>query len=84
MQICNVQVNLSVEVIFDALCSENFVKSLKAFISKLHFENGSQDFSGTTRPILCKFAGLMLKSIIWWARRTFLKKNFILLLFTKN
>ena len=50
---------LSIGVFSDALRSENFVKTLHAFISKLHFENGSQDFSGTTWPNLFKFTGLM-------------------------
>ena len=42
----------------DALSSKNFVKTLNAFISKLHFKNGSQDFSVTTWPILFKFTGV--------------------------
>ena len=41
-----------IRVFSDALRSENFVKTLNAFISKLHFENGSQDFLGTTWLIL--------------------------------
>ena len=44
-----------------ALRSKNFVKTLNAFISKLNFENGSQDLSGTTQPILFKFTELMKK-----------------------
>ena len=54
-QNCSVQVNLSIGVFSDAIRSENFVKTSNVFISKLHFENGSQDFSSTTRPILFKF-----------------------------
>ena len=32
----------------NALRSEKFEKTFNAFIPKLHFENGSQDFLGTT------------------------------------
>ena len=46
-QNCSVQVNFSISVFCDTPRSENFV-TLNAFIRKLHFENGSQDFSGTT------------------------------------
>ena len=45
-QNCSVQVNLFI--------AENFVKTLNAFISKLHFENGNQD-----SRVLFKFTGLM-------------------------
>ena len=55
----SLQVNLSIGVFSDALRSENFVKTSNAFISKLHFENGNQDFSDTTWPIWFKFTGLM-------------------------
>ena len=58
-QNCSVQVNLFMGVFSDALHSENFVKTLDVFILKLHFENGSQDFSGTTWPVLLKFTGLI-------------------------
>ena len=43
----------------DALRSENFVKTLNAFISKLHFENASQDISSATWPILFKCTKFM-------------------------
>ena len=46
-------------VFSDALRRENFVKTLNEFISKLHFENGNQAFSGTTWPILFKFTGFI-------------------------
>ena len=42
---CSVQVNLSIGLFFDALRSEKFVKTLNAFISKLHFENGNQGWA---------------------------------------
>ena len=58
-QNCSVQVNLSIGVFSDALRSGYFVKTLNAFILKLDSENGSQDFSGTTLPILFKFIGFM-------------------------
>ena len=53
------QINLSTDVFSDALRIENFVKALNGFISKLQFENGSQDFSSTTSSILFRFTGLM-------------------------
>ena len=47
-QNCSVQVYFFIGVFGDVLRSKNFVKTLNAFISKLHFENGSLVFSGTT------------------------------------
>ena len=47
-QNCNLEVNVSIGVFSNALRGENFVTTMNAFISKLHFGNGSQDFSGTT------------------------------------
>ena len=47
-QNCNVQENVRIGVFSDALYSESFVKTSIAFISKLHFENGSLDFPGIT------------------------------------
>ena len=55
-QNCIAQDNLSIGGFSDA---GKCVQTLNAFMLKLHFGTGSQDFSGTSWPILIKFAGLM-------------------------
>ena len=77
------QVNLYIDVFSDALRSEAFVKTLNAFISKLYFENVSQDFSGTTGSILLKFTGIVQKKYYLVSQESFLKKKICCFIYEK-